>query len=85
VAAKSPRREDVMLYEGSREVLYIGTFSGLRYNGKGTLYYRGGAVAYMGDWVGGRMHGDGILKDRDGNILWKGKFSEGRPVSGLFW
>lgn len=84
-AAKSPRREDVMLYGDSRDVLYIGTFKGLRFNGLGTLFHKGGEVAYMGDWVDGKMQGEGILHDKNGNVVWKGRFQSGLPVSGLFW
>ncbi len=48
-------REDVMLFENSDKLQYVGGFSGLQYHGKGTLFYRDGTIAYAGDWKYGKL------------------------------
>jgi len=70
---------DIMLYPGSNTLLYRGSFIGLKFSGKGTLYYQSNHAAYDGEWLSGRMHGYGSLSDKDGNVVWDGYFDRGRP------
>lgn len=71
--------QDMMLYPHSSNMLYLGRFQDLQFEGHGTLYYTNGKVAYTGGWKAGRMHGEGTLLHQDGSLVWEGSFDMGRP------
>lgn len=83
VEGRAVRHFDMLLHPDTGLVAYVGAFRGLRYDGRGVLFYRDGSVVYAGEFRDGLFHGRGVLKSAAGDVVWKGDFAQGEPVRSI--
>lgn len=59
-------------------LIHVGGFKGLLYDGKGKQYYENGQVRYDATWKNGRLDGKGKKFSSDGKLMYEGNWKNDR-------